>query len=226
MTNAISEQFNLLNKRERILIAVTCAIMIVTLLFLFLIEPSIKKSANLTAQIEQKERAMIAKKVEIDVFFRALNVDPSESIRIEIAELEKTDKQITNILKQRSVNLMDPAQMGQVLETVLQNIPGITLQRLSSLPVEPLRISTEPEPTSIEKEISSLSAQHAPVYSHGFEVVLRGGYSDIYNYLRYLEGLSSSFFWDSLEYKVLGYPESEATLRVHTLSAVEGWIGG
>ncbi|SFG85756.1 type II secretion system protein GspM [Neptunomonas qingdaonensis] len=222
MINSIAEKFNALEKRERLLIAVTCTVLIIAVFFMAVIEPLMKKSSRFNAQIEQNVRMVNTRQTEIDAFTRALNVDPSAAVRAKIAELEKTDKQVTSILQRRSINLMDPGQMGQVLETVLRDKPGIVLQRLSSLPVKPLRLSPDVETESDAKP----SIVNAPVYSHGFEVELRGGYEDIYDYLRHLEGLSSSFFWDSLEYKVSKYPDSEVTLRVHTLSAVEGWIGG
>ncbi len=228
MTNSLATKFNALEKRERLLITLTCIVLVIVVFFVSVIEPLMKKSSSLGAQIDQKERMLSTRQAEMDAYTRALSIDPSESVRAEVAELEKTDKQVTSILQKRSVNLMDPAQMGQVLETVLTDKQGIVLQQLSSLPVQPLRLSSgaEVEPESEKKEGASPSAVNAPVYSHGFEVVLRGGYADIYDYLRHLEGLSSSFFWDSLEYKVSKYPDSEVILRVHTLSAVEGWIGG
>ncbi len=230
MINSITVKFNTLEKRERLIIAMTCTVLVIVIFFVVVIEPLMKKSSGLDAQIQQNGRMMDIKQTEIDAFTRALSVDPSELVRAEVAELEKTDKQVTSILQKRSVNLMDPVQMGQVLETVLSDKPGIELQRLSSLPVQPLRLSSGAEPGSEvnekDKTVSSSSVLNAPVYSHGFEVELRGGYADIYDYLRHLEELSSSFFWDSLEYKVSKYPDSEVILRVHTLSAVEGWIGG
>ena len=234
MTNPIAIKFNALEKRERMLIAVACIVLVIVVCFVVVIEPLMKKSSSLDAQVEQKERMLSTRQAEIDAYTRALSVDPSEPVRAEVAELEKTDKQVTSILQKRSVNLMDPVQMGQVLETVLSDKQGVVLQKLSSLPVQPLRLSSDSdsdsdsdsEPESDAKIGSSPSALGAPVYSHGFEVELRGGYADIYDYLRHLEGLSSSFFWDSLEYKVSKYPDSEVILRVHTLSAVEGWIGG
>lgn len=223
MTNSMAVKFNALEKRERLLIALTCTVLVIVVFFVAVIEPLMKKSSRLNAQIEQNERMMNTRQTQIDAFTRAISIDPSASARAEVAALEKTDQQVTSMLQKRSVNLMDPTQMGQVLETVLRDKPGIVLQRLSSLPVEHLRF---PSDAASDVNVGPSSLLHAPVYLHGFEVELRGGFADIYDYLRHLEGLSASFFWDSLEYKVSKYPDSEVILRVHTLSAVEGWIGG
>jgi MSHA biogenesis protein MshJ len=230
MTNPMAAKFNGLNKRERLLITVTIIVLTIVLFFMFAIEPLMKTSSKLYAQIEQQERMTSGQTIQIEAFSKALSLDPSAAVRLEIAKLDVLDQSLTILLQKRSVNLMGPLQMSKVLETVLQDNRGITLQRLSSLPLQPLHLSSESEPnsTSVSTPASDTSSalSAAPVYSHGFEVVLRGGYSDIYDYLRRLEGLSSSFFWDSLEYKVVNYPDSEMTLRVHTLSAVEGWLGG
>jgi MSHA biogenesis protein MshJ len=222
MSNAIAAKFNALNKRERMLVSITLAVIVVMLFFVMAIEPLMKKSSRLESQVEQKERRINGYNVEITVFTKALNVDPSASVKEEVASLEKSDKHVTALLQKRSVHLMDPVQMSQVLETVLEDKQGIILKRLASLPLKPLELSEEVGKVADDTEESSTAA----VYSHGFEVVLQGSYSDIYEYLRRLEGLSSSFFWDSLEYKVSTYPNSEVTLQVHTLSAVEGWLGG
>ncbi|WP_028470093.1 type II secretion system protein M [Neptunomonas japonica] len=222
MNNAMATKFNALNKRERMLVSITSAVIVVMLFFVAAIEPLMKKSSRLDSQVEQKERRMNAYSVEATAFTQALAVDPSVSVKEEVASLEKSDKHVTALLQQRSVHLMDPVQMSQVLETVLQDNQGITLKRLASLPLKPLELSEEADSSVDDVEVAPAAA----VYSHGFEVVLQGRYSDIYDYLRRLEGLSSSFFWDSLEYEVSTYPNSEVTLQVHTLSAVEGWLGG
>jgi len=221
MNNVMATKFNVLNKRERMLISITLTVIVVMLFFVVAIEPLMKNSSKLVSKIEQKEQRISGYRVETIAFTKALDADPSASIKDEVARLERADKQVTGLLKQRSVHLMDPAQMSQVLETVLQNKQGITLKRLASLPIEPLELSQKTETKVADTEIPV-----AAVYSHGFEVILSGRYTDMYDYLRRLEGLSSSFFWDSLEYEVSAYPDSEMTLRVHTLSAVEGWLGG
>ncbi|BBB31517.1 hypothetical protein [Neptunomonas japonica] len=222
MINIMAAKFNALNKRERMLVSITLAVIVVMLFFVAAIEPLVKKSSKLDTQVEQKEHRINGYNVEITAFTQALAADPSAAVKQEVASLEKSDKHVTALLQQRSVHLMDPVQMSQVLETVLQDKQGITLKRLASLPLKPLELSEEVESRVDDTEATSTAA----VYSHGFEVVLQGRYSDIYDYLRRLEGLSSSFFWDSLEYEVSVYPNSEVTLQVHTLSAVEGWLGG
>jgi MSHA biogenesis protein MshJ len=54
---------------------------------------------------------------------------------------------------------------------------------------------------------------------------IRGGYLSTLRYLEELEDLPWRFFWKSLNYEVLEYPEARVVLTVETLSLREGWIG-
>ena len=44
-------------------------------------------------------------------------------------------------------------------------------------------------------------------------------------YLQALEALPWRFFWDSVDYQVIAYPQSTVRLKLHTLSLSEDWIG-
>ena len=44
-------------------------------------------------------------------------------------------------------------------------------------------------------------------------------------YLRFLETMEQSFFWDSIEYEQALWPEARVILELHTLSSEEGFIG-
>jgi MSHA biogenesis protein MshJ len=44
-------------------------------------------------------------------------------------------------------------------------------------------------------------------------------------YLQALEKLPWRFFWDSVSYQVMEYPDSVVRLELHTLSLSEDWIG-
>ena len=65
----------------------------------------------------------------------------------------------------------------------------------------------------------------ALLYEHATTIKLAGGYQQLYQYLTALEDSEWELFWDQLEYKVTEYPYAEITIRVHTISADEHWIG-
>lgn len=217
--NSLAARFDALSRRERLLISVTLAVLLVALVFLLAIEPLMKKEARLDSQLSQSDIQLKAKQSELIAYAKALDTDPSEPLREELAQLEQQDQQTTALLKERSVNLVTPEEMANLLEAVLADGHPIKLIKLTSLPIETLEMAKE-EPESAE------TVSSAPVYKHGFEMVMQGRYVDIYSYLQHLESVSEAFFWDSLEYQVEKYPDAQATLKVHTLSSEEGWIGG
>ncbi len=223
MMKGALEKFDQLSRRERLLVAVTLLVFIVAVFFVFLLEPLYKAQGSSRLQIEQAERTLSNREIEKNALIQAKAADPSSAVRKELQSLIQQDKQLTAELSRQSVFLTDPSQMTSVLETVLEKSPGITLQKLTSLPVEPLKLAVSSVQTLHNQENIS---PPAPVYQHRFELHIRGEYQDIYDYLLRLESLSSAFFWDVLEYRVNKHPEAEALLRVYTISAEEGWLGG
>ena len=57
------------------------------------------------------------------------------------------------------------------------------------------------------------------------QLTVRGNYLDILRYLTELEALPWTFFWSDLSLRVTGYPESEASVTVYTISLKRSWIG-
>ena len=223
MIKGALDKFDQLSRRERLLVAITILVLIIAAFFVLALEPLYKAQESSRLQIEQTERTISNREIEKNALIQAKAADPSLAIRKEVQSLMQQDKQLTAELSRQSVFLTDPSQMTHVLETVLEKSPGITLQKLTSLPVEPLKLVASSVQASDEQEKTS---PPAPVYQHRFELQIRGEYQDVYDYLLRLESLSSAFFWDVLEYRVSKHPEAEVLLRVYTLSAEEGWLGG
>lgn len=224
--SSMSERFNALSRRERVLISVTLAVFLIALFFLLAIEPLMKQETRLDNQLNQVDMQRKAKQSELVAYAKALEVDPSLPLREERSQLEQQDQNITALLKERSVNLVSPQEMANLLEAVLADGHPIQLQKLTSLPIETLSLVSEKDQNNEQEDEPSKTVTASPVYKHGFELVMKGRYTDIYAYLQHLESVSEAFFWDSLDYEVEQYPEAQVRLQVHTLSSEEGWIGG
>src|SRR6185437_2174304 len=56
------------------------------------------------------------------------------------------------------------------------------------------------------------------IYQHKLAVEVRGDFFTIAVYLNRLEKLSWHLYWDSLEYKVIKYPEADAILQFYVLN--------
>ena len=63
------------------------------------------------------------------------------------------------------------------------------------------------------------------VFEHGLVLEFQGDFFNTLKYLRFLEEISGSFFWDSVNFKQVSWPQAVVTLEIHTLSANSGFIG-
>ena len=64
----------------------------------------------------------------------------------------------------------------------------------------------------------------AVLYRHGVEIVLRGNYLDMVNYMDAVEAMPSHVFWGKLNMQVEQYPNATLSLTLYTLSLDEKWI--
>lgn len=220
MIKTLGPKFDALSQRERVLIAATVLVLVVALLFLLMIEPWQKQQQRLAAQLVQKQQLISARQTEVTALSAAANRDPSAAVKADVAALEQQDQRLNDELRERSSRLVAPQQMSQMLAAVLQTQSGVALQKLTSLPVEPLSLGQD----EVADESTQVPQVH--LYKHAFELHLQGSYSAIYAYLQQLEQLSGAFFWETLEYQVIEHPAADVRLRVYTLSAEEGWLGG
>ncbi|WP_370053438.1 type II secretion system protein GspM [Neptunomonas sp.] len=229
------QKFNALTPRERVLIAGTMVVLVVVLLFLLVIEPKQKAIQSSTQRITQQQQAIKANEASLVILNRALSQDPSAPIRLDIDDLVSQDLAMSSRIANESAKLVDPTQMSRVLEAVLDQSSDLRLLSLQTLPVQRLDITGQPSSDNAgaaSNTTAGLSTatetpiDPVPVYEHAFELKVSGSYAAVYTYLHRLEQLSQAFFWDALELNVKEYPTTEVTLRIHTLSGEEGWLGG
>ena len=75
---------------------------------------------------------------------------------------------------------------------------------------------------ALSATVRSISGQ---VYQHGIALEFRGDYFSTLRYLRLLEQLSDSFYWDSITFTQGDWPSATVRLQLHTLSTEEGFLG-
>jgi MSHA biogenesis protein MshJ len=172
--------------------------------------------ASLRAQVEALES-------ETDRLATELQIDPNEDTRDRTDYLGRQIQQLDTRLEKRAYDLIPPTEMARVLREVLRQQSDLRLVRLESLPVEALFKETESEVGDAAADDDDEAS--AQVFRHGVVMELRGGYMSTLRYLEALEELPWRFFFQSIDYEVLKYPEASITLTVHSVSMEEAWIG-
>lgn len=230
MINQMAERFNGLSTRERVLVFVSVLVILALLLFVVLIEPVMKRSAQIDNQLAAQQRASNARQVQISALSRMLKEDPSIEVRAQIEGLVGQQTELQEIIRERSQYLVAPSEVAPLIEQVLERESGVKLLKFSSLPVQQLQLTSataaDTDTPAAEESAQGEALDVAPVYMHGFEVTLEGDYNGVYAYLLQLESLPQAFFWEHMSYQVAEHPSALVTLRIYTLSISEAWIGG
>ncbi len=208
-------RFDAMSLRERVLILVTLVVVLAFPTFSYLIEPAQQQSAALTRTLQRLQTDTAEAKVAYELA-KALKVqDPNEVLQQQIDSFQDQLEEQLQQQKARSAALVEPLQMVELLQNILQQHPGIRVLGLRKAP--PVRIDLA------KPEGDTSTAQG--LFRHDLELVLEGGFFEVQGFLIAAEQANSSLFWSSLDYQVGDYPNARVTLRVYTLSSTQEWLG-
>jgi len=199
-----------LSFRERLLILVTALVMIAALWHMLLMQPLQQRAAETRAELSALEDRITAANRNLEDQILQLAGGDSEK-RTRIASLRKRIDEINATLGNHAAELIDPAEMAQVLEGVLKEQSRLTLIRIRNTTPDSLVTNEEPDAVTF--------------YRHGLEIEVEGSYADCLEYLAAIESLPWRLYWQVLELDVIQYPRNRIRLEVGTLSLDEEWIG-
>jgi MSHA biogenesis protein MshJ len=121
-------------------------------------------------------------------------------------------------LRTAQQGMIDPKQMVSVLTDVLGHQTGLTLVLMKNLPVEPVL-----PPASAAGPHAPPPADLGP-YVHPVELILRGSYLGVLNYLQELEAQPWGFEWRRFEFTMTD-DGPEYRIEFTTLSMQPNWLG-
>ena len=211
--------------RERALIFLTL-LAAIFMLWNFLIQSHFDQAANnLHEQLSALASERTALQTQVAAATQILLNDPEKEKKSQVTQLQADLEGIETKLQNLSQSLIKADQLPLALQQVLQKTSQLTLLEVNTLPVRELQLVAEGEPVANAGMKSKADATSAGVYEHAVEIRVAGTYSQVVQFLMALEQLPWRFYWQSLDYKVVQYPNAEMTLRVYTLSAEEGLFG-
>jgi len=144
---------------------------------------------------------------------------------IKLAQLNQQLAKIRKDLMDKTLNLIPPEQMAQVIKTIIDSSKSLKLEYLAKQQTVSL---AEENGQSKKRSPKEKKAKNSSVqlYRHSMKIVLKGDYQSTYQFLTKLEQMQKKVAFDSFEYQVKVYPKAEIHLVVSTLSLQKGWIGG
>jgi MSHA biogenesis protein MshJ len=205
-----AERIDNASLRERVLLFLATALVLVFLVNVTLIKPLRDAQRRLSSDIAQNERELRTIQGEVQRLVRARGADPDARNRERGAVLRAQLATLDSQIAEEQRRFTPPQRMREVLEEMLQREKRLRLIDLKTLPVSDL--------TATQGQAGRR------VFRHGVELTLAGSYLDLYAYLSALERLSTQLYWGRAEMVVAGYPVATLKLTVYTLSFDQAWL--
>lgn len=215
----LAAKFDTLNLRERILVAVMINVALAAAINTVLLEPMARQQKKLAPVVAQQQSQAVAMDAQIKALRQTLRSDPDAAAKARLALLRRELDEIDISLGGVQKNLVAPDNMARLLEDMLNRNRNLRLVALKTLPLAPLVERKEKEAADGKRP-----QQVQPVYKHGVEITLEGGYPDLLRYLTELEGLPWRMYWASADFRVEQYPQGRLILTVYTLSLDKTWL--
>lgn len=222
----VSGKINDLSLRERALIFVAAAFMLVSLVNALLLDPPLAQQKVLSAQIVQQQEKMKEIQSQIEALQQVRRGDENSPMRQRLQRIKQELAASNDYIKKLHDRLVPAEKMPDLLEQVLRRSGNLQLVSLKTLPLTPLMEKDEGKNGAEGAYIAPAAAAEGgrKIFKHGVQITVRGSYLDMLNYLVALEHFPSQMFWGAAQMKVIQYPIAELTLTVYTLSLDKDWL--
>lgn len=239
-----------LSVRERVLIALGGVAAIVFLVYFGVTDPANARERTLRAAIAQQHSRLAAVDVELGQKLAAARADPDAGARQRVATITADNAALRASLRNTQKALVPPARMSALLQQMVQQNSRLKLVSLKTLPpagttdgnfadtpadatgptLPVTRLTTTP-PGATPAPVPAAPAAPATdekarplLYRHGVQLVLRGAYGDMVNYMEALERMPAQVFWGRAVLDATEHDKTTLTLTLYTLSLDEKWI--
>ena len=213
-----SMRLDALSFRERMLVFLAVAGVTLSLMFVGLIEPALKRQEQMVTRVSDLQREVFALREQLASGEQQRQSGKNSEInrlRAEAAVLERA-------VKDRENGMIPPDKMISALRSLLAEQPGLTL----------ISLHTE-APRPVQKDPDGAAANETPqaetvppsglVYKHGVVLHVHGSYTQLTDYVQRLESLPWAMQWESMNLDAGHHPQLELTLRLSTLSREPTW---
>jgi MSHA biogenesis protein MshJ len=214
---SICSKFEALNQRERWM--VTCALFVVVyaVINMLLLSPVLARQTILNNELAADQAQINIFQQEINTLMQSPVIDPDAHNKQRLAELQSRLALLETKLTGLQTSLINPDKMPDLLHNLLKKNGKLKLVQLQTLPVKGLL-----ENASEDK--GQTSKLELPVFKHGVEITIEGGYLDLLDYVAELEKMPWHVLWSKAALNAEHYPDSQLKLTVYTLSLDKTWL--
>lgn len=202
--------------RERVMFFGALALVLMTLLQVFLLNPVLSRRSQLSAQIAQQEEETRAIQAQIQSLIRPVAPDPDALNRDKLKSMREQMVQLDRKFAEQQRQFVPPEKMAVMLESMITKNRKLQLLSLRNLPGTGLSSGAAAGRAKAGGAIE--------VYRHTVELSIKGSYFDLLDYIVALERVPQRVFWDGFDLSVAQYPQSVLKLTIYTLSPGKSWL--
>jgi len=208
-----AQNFNALTLRERVLFVFTILVSISVVWWYFYVEPMQLKTKSLVKENNRiSDEIVVTRRTINDIRSRiAQGVDQDKTRKL--AQLELALEAVDERLRLKTIELIDPEQMFQLMARLVYKESKLKLLSLKRREVKQAITPSENQ------------ADEAGIYRHVLEVKFSGKFLDILKYMQSLENLDWKLIWDEIEIVTDEYPRITVKVVISTLSTRKEWVG-
>jgi MSHA biogenesis protein MshJ len=200
-------RFDRLSLRERLLILAAVLAVLFVLWDALMLAPLEVRRRALSTEVDSLQSGITATAA---VLQSSMIDDPTRTAALQISRTQRDIDALDQQLQSAAVGLLPPDRMTAVLQDVLRRRQQVTLVSLR---------------TETATRLLQGSADQGGPFLHPVELVLRGSYLDILDYLQALEALHWRLYWKTLELDSSAYPNDRVRIEIGTISLDRAWLG-
>ncbi len=208
-----AQNFNALTFRERCLFVITVIVSISVVWWYFYAEPIQTKTQFLIEENNRISRDVQITRNAISDIRNKIAAGVNQDKTQRLAQLELALEAVEERLRLKTIELIDPDKMFQLMTRLVYRESRLKLLSLKRREVKPALAPSE------EKQ------EEAPIYRHVLEVKFSGKFQDILKYMQTLENLDWKLIWDEIEIITDEYPLITVKVVISTLSTRKEWVG-
>ena len=211
-----ADRLDAMSLRERVLIFLAVAVVIVAIADSALFEPILRRQKANSQSIQQQEDEIRTMRTQVQAYAQARTSDSAnakrqrlEKRRVELAALDRE-------LAAGQSELVPPERMAKMLSEIVKRNPDVELISLRSLAATGLTQSLTP--------IAGSAPSGLALYRHGIEIAVSGSYLKMLNYVGQLERLPAKIVWGNMELQAGAYPVVTLKITLYTFSPEKTWL--
>ncbi|HEY6241861.1 MAG TPA: type II secretion system protein GspM [Burkholderiales bacterium] len=211
-----ADRLDAMSLRERVLIFLAAAVVIVAIANSALFEPILRRQKLNSHTIQQQDDEIRAMQLQVQAYAQARSGDSANARRQRLEKRKIELSALDRELAARQSELVTPERMAKMLSEIVKRNPDIELVSLRSLAATGLSQSLTPAAGSAPSDLA--------MYRHGIEIVVSGSYLRMLNYVSQLERLPARIVWGNMELQAGAYPVATLKITLYTFSPEKTWL--